>query len=325
MAFSDIPGQDRAGHFLKRALMRGHVPHAFLFSGMAGIGRAPMALELAKAVNCLEPMDGDACGQCLSCRKIDAGSHPDFMLVEPREKRVTISIEQIRELRARLAFRPFEGKWRVIIIGDARNLRAEAANAMLKMLEEPPPGNLFILIVPETQMLLPTIVSRCCHVRLQPLPDELVAGRLVEEHGADPETARRAARLAGGSLERARRLVDSARASRLQEVTGMLGRMAGAPMVDFFAMTSAWAKESEDLEADLEYIKLWVRDVLAGRIAQGGDFSPKEEEKLLRNVPDERLLGLHETMEQAMDRLRMNANKQLTLERACLAFRDVLG
>ena len=119
----------------------------------------------------------------------------------PRQE---VLLEQIRDLVKRFRFRPFEGRFRVVIIEDAQRLMESAANAMLKVLEEPPKANIFILLAAESQMLLPTIVSRCCQVRFQPLEEEIVAQWLTRDGRVSPEQAAGIARLAGGSMEKAR-------------------------------------------------------------------------------------------------------------------------
>src|SRR5208283_5658913 len=153
MALADIAGQKMAMRFLKRLLEKDAVPHAFLFSGMAGTGKFAAAKEFAKALNCMDPQDYDSCGVCSACHKMEEGLHPD--VVQIRSDGVSIKLDQIRELRKRFRFRPFEGKFRVVIIQDAQKLMEPAANAILKILEEPPKANIFILLATESQMLLP--------------------------------------------------------------------------------------------------------------------------------------------------------------------------
>lgn len=326
MSIEKIPGQERAKRFLTQMMKRGQVPHALLFSGMAGIGKRAMALEMAKAMNCLDPPGQDCCDGCVSCRKITGGSHPDVLLV--RSQGAFIKVDQIRELKERARFRPFEAKVRVVIIEDAQRLKDEAANAILKMLEEPPPQNVFALTVLEPQMLLPTIVSRCCHIRFQPLDDSSVARFLVEKGQFTESQADRWSALAGGSLERAGRIVEGRWIEHMQEVVSRLEKLCEAPMSEFFSTTGQWTKKTEDLEEDLECIKLVLGAWVLGRLhlplvlpleRLGG--------RLMRQAceaPLETLFELQEEAEEALRRLRLNANKQLTLESLCLAIRKGL-
>jgi DNA polymerase-3 subunit delta' len=325
MALREVLGQERAKRFLKRLLHLGKVPHALLLTGMRGIGKTALAHEFAALLNCSNPVSSDACDSCASCRKMKDGHHPDLLRV--RSDGAFIKIEQIRILKQRAAFRPFEGKWRVVIVEDAQNLREEAGNALLKLLEEPPKQNVFILTALEPQMLLPTVVSRCCHIRLQPLEQSTVAHHLTTTLGLHPSHAQRIAVLAEGSLDRARLLAQPERMAHLNEILGNVTRLRDLPMVDFFPFAAQWAKDSEDLEQDLECIKLWIRDlVLSSLLAdhtpmmQVEDCSTKRSEK----ASIECLMSLFVEIEKAHLHIRQNANKQLTLEGVCLAIKENL-
>lgn len=325
MSLTDVPGQARAKRFLKRLVRTGHVPHALLFSGMAGVGKKAMALELAKLMNCPDAQGSDGCDGCPSCRKIAGGNHPDFLWI--KSEGAYIKLDQIRELRDRLRYRPFEGLWRVVVIEDAHSLKEEAGNALLKILEEPPKQNLFILTTLEPQMLLSTIVSRCCHVRFQPLDDSWIENHMASVHQMDPLRAREIARLAEGSLDRAQWLAAEDRVAHWKQVLEGLQTLDELPMIDFFAMTSRWAQQSEDLEQDLECIKLWMRDLILSRLTEEHCAAMELDAKMrgiIESLPIDTLFQLYEKTEQAMQHLRQNANKQLTLEGLCLAIKDDL-
>lgn len=326
MAIESIPGQERAKRFLTQMVRKGTVPHAFLFSGMAGIGKRAMALELAKVLNCLAPQGQDCQGGCGSCRKVLGGTHPDILFV--RSQGAFIKLDQVRELKERTRFRPFEGRLRAVIIEEAQRLREEAANALLKILEEPPPQNLFILTVLEPQMLLPTIVSRCCHLRFQPLDNTIIEKHLIHECGMPAHQAREWAAFAGGSLEQARKLAEGPWIEHLGEVVAGLERLCTVPMTDFFALTGQWSKKTEDLEQDLEWIKLltcaWVYGRLRLPVALPLEQGGKTMLRPALSAPLETLFGLYEEAEEALRRFRMNANKQLALEQICLAIRERL-
>lgn len=326
MSFEKVLGQSRSKRFLQQVARTGHLPHALLFSGMEGIGKTALAFEFAKLVNCLE-FDGlDACDRCASCRKADSGHHPDLLWV--RSDGMFIKVDQIRELRRQTRFRPFEGRRRVIILADAQNLREEAGNALLKLLEEPPDRHLFILTVLEPQMLLPTIVSRCCHVRLQPLEDELIRDHLVARLDIPAPVARDVTRLCGGSLERARWLTEDGRLAHWKEILETAQRLRRLSFFDLFDLTARWALKKEDLEQDLECIKLWVRDLVLCRLSdsEASTFDLDDDlRRIARNLDAEDLFSLYDTIEQALQRFRLNANRQLTLEGVCLAIKDILN
>ncbi|MGA7876687.1 MAG: DNA polymerase III subunit delta' [Desulfoferrobacter sp.] len=322
MSLETIPGQARAKRFLRQLIQTGHVPHALLFSGMAGIGKASMAREFAKVLNCLDAASTDSCDLCGSCHKIDGGIHPDLAWIT--SEGTFIKLDQVRDLRKRIRYRPFEGAYRVIVIEDAQKLREEAANALLKILEEPPKQHIFILLALEPQMLLPTIVSRCCHVRFQPLEDNLIEQHLTGTYQLEPNRAREIARLAEGSMERAKWLVEENHILHWKEILGHVQNLHKLSMIEFFELMANWAKKSADLEQDFLCIKLWLRDVILSRLLE--DHRPAFE---LTQIPDgirdtsmEYLFSLYDQIEEAVQHLRGNANKQLTLEGVCLAIKD---
>jgi DNA polymerase-3 subunit delta' len=199
--FSDIVGQERAKTFLKGVVGRQKIPHAYLFTGISGIGKTVAAKALALVLNCRDPVNGEGCGQCPPCRQLGGENAPDFLVIKPQGQ--TIKIDQIRELNRALGFAPVSGKYRVCLIKQAESMTEEAANSFLKTLEEPPSGNVLILDATEPRDLLPTIVSRCQRVPFHPLPERHITRWFVEKKGLKEETATVLARISGGSLGRA--------------------------------------------------------------------------------------------------------------------------
>ena len=215
--FDQIAGNSRVKEVLKRMLDSGRLPGALLFAGEEGVGKKLFALEIARALNCRTPRNGEACGQCSACTRIgklnypereDADEwnqiiwtdHPDVGLVIA-PKRV-LRVEQMRQIEKEANFRPFEGKARVFLIDEADKLNDASANALLKVLEEPPRTSHLILITARPAMLLPTILSRCQMIRFAPLmPDEIETH--LTKTNVDKKTARLRARAAGGSMGRA--------------------------------------------------------------------------------------------------------------------------
>jgi DNA polymerase-3 subunit delta' len=146
-----------------------------------------MALDVAKAANCLSPdPDGSPCQECISCHKIDSFNHPDVTLIAPSGKGAVIPIDTIRELRERLNFKPYEGKTKVTIISFAENLSQDSGGALLKTLEEPSENNLIILTTVSSSMVMGTLVSRCVELKLPPLPRRIVL-KAVKESSMLPE------------------------------------------------------------------------------------------------------------------------------------------
>lgn len=216
--FAELTGNERVKAALKRMLTSDRLPGALLFTGEEGIGKKLFALEVARALNCRTPKDEEACGVCSSCTRIaklnypqrdDAEEwtqiiwtdHPDVGLVVA-PKRV-LRVEQMRQIEKEANFRPFEGKARVFLIDEADKLNDASANALLKVLEEPPRTSHLILITARPAMLLPTILSRCQMIRFSPLTPAEIETHLTKKNLVDKKTARLRARAAGGSMGRA--------------------------------------------------------------------------------------------------------------------------
>lgn len=208
MSFSDIKDQEVAVQLLRQILRQGRIPNAMLFWGPGGVGKACTALEMAKAVNCKE-RDDDACDECLQCRKVIHGNHPDVKSVIPRDKTRLIKKEDIDDVNEICSLRPYESEWRSVIFHDADRMNLYAQNHFLKMLEEPPGRTLFILITEYPRELLPTIRSRCQLVRFRNLRLETVLELLQRERDLPPDRAEAIAALSEGRMDRAIELVDS--------------------------------------------------------------------------------------------------------------------
>jgi DNA polymerase III subunit delta' len=201
MPFRDVLGHGRLTGLLRRSVAAGTLPPSLLFSGPSGVGKRKTALALAQTINCLTPIDADACGRCAACARIARGVHPDVIVIEPGETGL-IRVDPVRDAIDRAGYRPFEGRRRVVVIDDADALMPQAQNALLKTLEEPPPSSIFVLVTSRPDVLLPTVRSRCPQLRFRPLAEDDIAAVLVARGQKDAE-ARAVAASADGSLGRA--------------------------------------------------------------------------------------------------------------------------
>lgn len=202
MPFREIAGHEHLKTLIARAALRGSLPPSLIFAGPSGIGKAMVALALAQFVNCLSPAGEDACGECASCRRIVRDVHADVMRIAPGDSG-SIKIDQIRDAIERSAYRPFEGRRRVVIIDQAEQMVLQAQDAILKTLEEPPNASTFILVTDTPDMLLPTIRSRCQRLRFGRLSPADVAEVLLHGHGYAEADAHAAASLSDGSVGQA--------------------------------------------------------------------------------------------------------------------------
>lgn len=208
--------QDIVRRFV-RLLDSGRMAHAYLFSGPAEIGKSPTALAVAKLVNCLDRKE-TFCDKCSSCLKINSGNHPDVFIVEKMEEEDTIKIAQVRELINRLQMRSFEAAKKVCIIKNVECLTTDAANALLKTLEEPTKDSLLILTTAVPEENLRTIVSRCHQVKFYPLSTRRVKESLVATDGVDPVSAHCLGHFSEGCLGKARQLYQEGFMKRKNEV-----------------------------------------------------------------------------------------------------------
>ncbi len=199
-SFSQLIGQGRAKTILQHSLERKRISHAYLFVGPTGTGKRTLALEFAAALNCLE--DQRPCGSCRNCRRIAEGNHPDVTVFQPEGR--SFKIDQIRQVQQLISLKPYEARSKIFILDGAEAFTEQAANSLLKTLEEPPAYSVLILLADDSA-LLPTITSRCTLVHFQPLPQETVE-QYLSQKGITAATE--VAAVSGGSIGNALRLAE---------------------------------------------------------------------------------------------------------------------
>jgi DNA polymerase-3 subunit delta' len=350
MAFRDVVNQDHAIQLLRAAVRHEKVGHAYLFVGPAGVGRRALAMAFAQLLNCERP-DGDACGRCAACRKIEGGNHPDVRVLDIAHGRYLeapskdykgkeIPVDQIRALRHDAAYPPYEGKRKVYIIADAERMSPSASNSLLKTLEEPPARVTFLLVAESSVALLPTITSRCQLIRCSYLRTEQIERALIDRWSIAADRARVLAVLAEGRLGRA--LEWAASEDRLDardrlldllptlEGGGPLAALDGAEML--VKLTEALAKHSEppSTPADrlaelLDLAVLWYRDLLVWRqLREPSLLTNRDREaqiaRLAAGYTDAALGARIEGVDAAKESITMNVNPRLALEKLFLSF-----
>jgi DNA polymerase-3 subunit delta' len=317
--FRALIGQKKAKELLRRAGSRGRLSHAYLFRGPAGVGKKRAALAFAAAINCLHPAEGDACGTCTSCRKFASGNHPDYTIVLPDG--AAIKINQIRALKQALTFPPLEARCRVVLLADIHTMRREAANSVLKTLEEPPADTVLILTGDEASGILPTIVSRCQVIPFFALPYDEVAAALGQE-AISPAAAATLAAVAEGSLGRARLLAATELLAFRREIVETLLALPphgpeAAPAV--LALAERAAALKENLPELLALLRVWLRDLIllaSGMpvsLAVSRDLADLHAAAANRFQP-EQLLARFDRLGEANRYLRRNCNRAAVCE-----------
>jgi len=316
-------GHEWAVEMLKQHLSRDSVRHAYLFSGPPGLGRRTLALRFAQALNCPQPLaPAEPCGKCRTCQQIERMQYTDLAVIQAEKEGGTLKVEQIRSLRQSLVLKPYQGKYRVALFLRFQEANANAANALLKTLEEAPAHVILLLTADNPEQLLPTITSRCEILRLRPLTVETVESYL-KERGVDESTARLLAHVSGGRPGYALRLMQDRdalefRTRRLDDLQSLLKSTRRERFAYAEKLTD---RKNERKECFRETLQLWLafwRDVL---LCAAGSDTPLtnvdwavEIEALARqlNLPEARRLV--NAAEGAIEKLERNVNARLLAE-----------
>jgi DNA polymerase-3 subunit delta' len=314
-------GHDWAVELLGQAIAAHRLAHSYLIAGPEQIGKTHLAIELAAALNCRASQP--PCQGCSSCQRTMAGRHPDVTWIQPERDRILI--EQVRNLPYELSLSPVLGKWRVCVLSDFHRATPEAANALLKTLEEPPAHAVLILTATDPSLLLPTIVSRCQILTLRPVSQTAIAGALVQQHGLPRDRAEHLARLAGGRVGWA--IAAAGSPSLLEQRSGWIEQLLSA-LQSTRAQRLDLAETLAKSDALPEMLRTWEtvwRDVLllASGAADGcthTDYAaPLEALAQAYSVGEASIViqGILSTQKQ----LDQNANTRLALEVLLLGWR----
>lgn len=335
-----IIGQNKAVSLLKRSLEMGSLAHAYLFIGPTHVGKMTLALNLAQALNCeaAEP----PCGQCMSCQKIIAAKHADVQIIglgnnghSPEARpRAEISIDQIREVQHSASLPPFEGKFSVFIIDGAELLSTEAANCLLKTLEEPEGRVVFILLTTNERLLPATAISRCQRVELPPLAINDVEVALNRDWGVEPEKARLLARLSHGcpgwaiSANLDNGLVQQ-RNERLDELLEIIDADAEGRFVYAAKLATQFGQNRVVVQERLDLWVDWWRDLMLVKVGCSDDITNIDQLDTLVNKAKEyrlaRIQASIKSIRAAGEQLRQNASPRLVLEVLMLGLRGALS
>ncbi|MCF8068649.1 MAG: DNA polymerase III subunit delta' [Desulfobacterales bacterium] len=326
-----IIDQDRPVRILSTLIQNSAVPHALLFSGIEGIGKRTCAMLFAMACNCGdlhskkntgETRSGQVpnnifspCGNCKSCKRILSENHPDIIQVNPSGP--IIRIAQIRELLETISMRPYEAQMRVVIISEAHTMNPESANALLKSLEEPPDRTIFILTTGQPTNLLPTILSRCQHIRFNPLSNQGVEHLLINNIKIEPPIAKTVAILAKGSYIKAVTMTTDKWLRKRNWLLNEIDTLAEKPKNQILALAESLASNKEALPDILLLLTTWFRDQLVYQ---------SDPEKILnkdltnriqyvsQRTTDKHLHSRIKAVQEMQNKLKYNVNLRLAME-----------
>ena len=359
MLFANIIGQDRVVHSLARAIEQDRVAHAYIFHGPDGVGKRAVALALAGALQCTEFQDGDACGKCNGCHKAGKGLHPDIHVLMPTttdvdlhdvsarlqllaqdpyervdfqhrptldgsrsssNKQIFYSVDHINaQLRRAMSFHRAEGLYRVAVLLDVDRMRSDAANAFLKLLEEPGDRTVFILITNRIDHLLPTVISRCQQVRFLALSNETIEKAMLARN-VEPGIAAMLSRMADGSISRALELFENQELLQTREKVLEFLRLSYQGKGDrvVSAIDSMIGQGREYVKFQLQVIMGLLRDLLLIRTTGDASLIVNIDQidtltSFSANLPDARLESMIEAVEETCHLIERNVNLRLAL------------
>lgn len=324
MTFDSFIGNKKIIDRLRAKLREGRFPHGLIFSGPQGVGKHTCALMIAKSLNCTNAVAGDFCNECANCRKINAGSHSDVMTISVEEEASRIKIDQIRRVLTMLDFQPLEGRNKIFIIDPADLMNAEAANALLKGLEEPPENSFFILITVNVHELLLTVRSRCQVYNFTPL----TLGDM-RQHGVSDELV---VRWSEGSIGQARRLDVTRLKSERELMLDFLETTVAANEEQFQDLLGASAdlgRAKQGFEERMKILAVLLADILYLKEDLTGKLVNVDIRdrlvKIANRASVDRIIGMSDFLGFIESSLKSHVNRQMLTDMLALTGNEILN
>ncbi|GIM46013.1 DNA polymerase III subunit delta' [Collibacillus ludicampi] len=322
----DWPVEGTAAHLLERSWRNGYLMHAYLFLGPEGSGQEETADHFAKMILCTN-RDSAPCGHCVHCRRIASGNHPDLIHIEPDGQ--AIKIGQIRELQRAFSLKSIESLYKVYIVHQADQMTAEAANALLKFLEEPATPVIAILLATNRARILPTILSRCQIVSFDRMPIEGIERQLMRT-GVSQEVARMLAKITGSVGTSA----EWAGSERFAEVLSLVIQLSeelafqqGNPLLTIQEKIVKPGWTQQEIDVFLTCLAWWFRDVMFVKLGLSDVLAFATQLERLQSqaahFQSEAIIHLIDTVLMTKKRLQGHVNQQLALENMVLRLQGV--
>ncbi|HKG20255.1 MAG TPA: DNA polymerase III subunit delta' [Blastocatellia bacterium] len=320
MPFASLVGNERIKTLLKRAVAEGRIGQGLIMAGPPGVGKRQFAVALAQALNCERPAQGDACGECVPCRRVASGEHTDVETISPDGQ--FIKIDQMREMARQAQYRPYESRRRVYILDDADRLREQAANSILKTLEEPPETTMLVLVTSKPYTLLETIRSRCQMLSFGALSTPELEAYLKANYKRPAEETRMLARLARGSIGRALEIdlgQYKERRKTMMELVEALGLSRDTIRLMNAAEYLGRKLERDEFEVHLDVLLVLLSDLFHLKLGEPPDSLTNADaadrlSRIAEAVTLDEIIDWAGRVEAALQSLARNVNRHLAME-----------
>lgn len=326
--FKDIIGQEQIKDHLTHAIEQGKISHAYVINGERFSGKEFIANVFAMALQCEHPDGVEPCQQCHSCKQALSGNQPDIIRVT-HEKPNTIGVDDIRtQINTDIAIKPYSSPRKIYIIQEGEKMTAQAQNALLKTLEEPPAYAVILILTTNMDALLPTILSRCVVLNMKPVRDDLVKKYLMEELQIPDYKANVCVAFARGNLGKARQLASSEEFDHIkEEAVSMLKYVQDMEINEMLAAIKKIQEYKFDVEDYLDILAIWYRDVLLFKATNDANHLIfKEEIQYIKKCADrcayEGIEDILKALDKAKSRLKANVNFELTMELLLMAIKE---
>lgn len=327
LVFQDIIGHEMIKEHFQKAIETNHVSHAYILTGEAGMGRKSLANAFALTLLC-EKGKSEPCMECHACKQVLSGSHPDLIYVI-HQKPNSIGVDDIREqINDTIQVRPYSSYYKIYIVDEAEKMTAQAQNALLKTIEEPPFYAIIILLTTNENAFLPTILSRCVHLKLKPLKDSVVKTYLTESLGVQDSRAEVYAAFARGNLGKAIHLASSQEFKLMyQELLHMLKHVKEMDISELLDYIRKLKEENLDIYECLDFMQVWYRDILMFKVTKDINLLIfREEYNTINEISTgsgyEGLESILAAIDKAKIRLDANVNTELVMELMLLVMKE---